>query len=80
MARFCAGNSPIRLLEGTEWCDRRLLARIHRLTVGELRKQIQPVTPAQFMRWLLRWQHVAPGTQLTGERGLLEVLAPAPGF
>ncbi len=44
----------------TEWCERRLLARIHRLTVATLRKQIEPVTAAQFMRWLLRWQHVAP--------------------
>src|SRR6185437_8138194 len=43
-----------------EWCERRLLARIHRLTVATLRKQIEPVTAAQFMRWLLRWQHVAP--------------------
>src|SRR5438105_2097295 len=43
----------------TEWCDRRLLARIHRLTLGTLRKQIAPVTPAEFMRWLFRWQHVA---------------------
>ena len=64
----------------TEWCDRRLLARIHRLTVGELRKQIQPVTPAQFMRWLLRWQHVAPSTQLLGERGTLEVLRQLQGY
>ena len=64
----------------TEWCERRLLARIHRLTLGELRKQIQPVTPAQFMRWLLRWQHVAPGTQLVGERGTLEVLRQLQGF
>jgi ATP-dependent Lhr-like helicase len=63
-----------------EWCERRLLARIHRLTVGELRKQVQPVTPAQFMRWLLRWQHVAPGTQLTGERGVLEILRQLQGF
>jgi len=54
-----------------EWCERRLLARIHRLTVGELRKQVQPVTPAQFMRWLLRWQHAALGTQLAGERKFL---------
>ena len=45
----------------TEWCDRRLLARIHRLTLGALRKQIQPVTAAQFMRWLLRWQHAHTG-------------------
>src|SRR5262249_16207630 len=64
----------------TEWCDRRLLARIHRLTLGTLRKQIQPVTPAHLMRWLPRWQHVAPGTQLSGERGLLEVLRQLQGF
>ena len=63
-----------------EWCDRRLLARIHRLTVGTLRKQIQPVTAAQFMRWLLRWQHVAPGTQVLGERGTLDVLRQLQGF
>ena len=63
-----------------EWCERRLLARIHRLTLGELRKQVQPVTPAQFMRWLLRWQHAAPGTQLIGERGTLEILRQLQGF
>jgi ATP-dependent Lhr-like helicase len=63
-----------------EWCDRRLLARIHRLTLGTLRKEIQPVTRAQFMRWLLRWQHVAPGTQVNGERGALEVLRQLQGF
>src|SRR2546422_11769736 len=64
----------------TEWCERRLLARIHRLTVATLRKQIEPVTAAQFMRWLLRWQHVSPGTQVLGERGLLEVLRQLQGF
>ena len=64
----------------TEWCDRRLLARIHRLTVATLRKQIEPVTAAQFMRWLLRWQHIAPGSQLIGERGTLEVLRQLQGF
>ena len=63
-----------------EWCERRLLARIHRLTVGMLRKQIEPVTAAQFMRWLLRWQHVAPGAQSAGERGTLEVLQQLQGF
>jgi ATP-dependent Lhr-like helicase len=64
----------------TEWCDRRLLARIHRLTLGALRKQIQPVTAAQFMRWLLRWQHVTPETRLLGERGTLEALQQLQGF
>ena len=64
----------------TEWCDRRLLARIHRLTLGALRKQVEAVNAAQFMRWLLRWQHVAPGNQAVGERGALEVLQQMQGF
>jgi len=64
----------------TEWCERRLLARIHRLTLGKIRKQVQSVTPAQFMNWLLRWQHVAPGTQLLGERGTLETIGQMQGF
>ncbi len=63
-----------------EWCDRRLLARIHHLTVATLRKQVEPVTAAQYMRWLLRWQHVAPQSQLTGERGLLEAVRQLQGF
>jgi len=64
----------------TEWCERRLLARIHRLTVATLRKQIEPVIAAQFMTWLLRWQHLAPGTQVRGEHGTLEVIRQLQGF
>jgi len=56
------------------------LARIHRLTVATLRKQIEPVTSAQFMRWLLRWQHVSPGSQVQGERATLDVLRQLQGF
>ncbi len=63
-----------------EWCERRLLARIHRLTVATLRKQIEPVMAAQFMNWLLRWQHLAPGTQVRGEHGTLEVIRQLQGF
>ncbi|MGA9552675.1 MAG: DEAD/DEAH box helicase, partial [Candidatus Sulfotelmatobacter sp.] len=63
-----------------EWCERRLLARIHRLTVATLRQQIEPVTAAQFMQWLLQWQHLAPGSQVSGERGTLEVLRQLQGF
>jgi len=63
-----------------EWCDRRLLARIHRLTVATLRKQVEPVTPAQFMRWILRWQHVTADSQTRGERATLEVLRQLQGF
>jgi len=64
----------------TEWCHRTLLAQIHRRTLGALRSQIEPVTAAQFMRWLLRWQHVAGGTQLFGERGTLEAIQQLQGF
>jgi len=71
-----AGSDP----EAAEWCDRRLLARIHHLTVVTLRKQVEPVTAAQFMRWLLRWQHLAPSAQVSGERGLLEVIRQLQGF
>ncbi len=74
------GAAVYTLVPGTEWCERRLLARIHRLTVGTLRKQIEPVTAAQFMRWLMRWQHVAAGTQVVGERGTLEILHQLQGF
>ena len=63
-----------------EWCDRRLLARIHSMTLGRLRREIEPVTPAVFMRWLFEWQHLAPGTQVHGERGTLEVLRQLQGF
>jgi ATP-dependent Lhr-like helicase len=63
-----------------EWCERRLLARIHRLTVATLRKQIEPVNSAQFMRWLLRWQRLAPDAQAQGERATLDVLRQLQGF
>ena len=75
-----AARTRVSAPHETEWCERRLLARIHRLTVATLRKQIEPVTPAQFMRWLLRWQHVAPGSQVRGERATLEILRQLQGF
>ena len=75
-AGFQPASEPI-----LEWCDRRLLARIHKLTVGALRKGIEPVTPAQYMNWLLQWQHLAAGTQLPAdERGLLEIIRQLQGF
>ncbi|WP_263383234.1 DEAD/DEAH box helicase [Granulicella arctica] len=63
-----------------EWCERRILQRIHRLALGTLRKQIEAVTPAVYMRWLLGWQHLAPQTQLSGEDGVLEALSQLEGF
>jgi ATP-dependent Lhr-like helicase len=63
-----------------EWCERRLLARIHRLTLGRLRREIEPVEPADLMRFLLRWQHVHVGTQLHGRDGVLEVIGQLQGL
>ena len=64
----------------TEWCNRRVLARIHRRTLGRLRREIEPVSAADFVRFLTRWQHVAPGTQLHGASGLLQVLSQLQGY
>jgi ATP-dependent Lhr-like helicase len=64
----------------TEWCDRVLLARIHRYTLNRLRAEIAPVTPAEFMRFLFDWQHVARSAALTGPDGLREVIAQLDGF
>jgi ATP-dependent Lhr-like helicase len=63
-----------------EWCDRSLLARIHRRTVTALRREIEPVAASDFMRFLFRWQHRAPGSQLHGEAGLREVIRRLAGF
>jgi ATP-dependent helicase Lhr and Lhr-like helicase len=63
-----------------EWCHRRLLARIHRRTIGKLRKEIEPVATADFMRFLFQWQHVAPGSRQHGEAGLHEVVRQLAGF
>jgi ATP-dependent Lhr-like helicase len=63
-----------------EWCDRSLLARIHRRTVTALRREIEPVAASDFMRFLFRWQHRAPGSQLHGEAGLREVIHQLAGF
>ena len=78
--KFSDAASGDIVLGSTEWCERRLLARIHRLTLGRLRTEIQSVTPAQFMNWLLCWQHVAPRTQLLGERGTPEAIRQMQGF
>lgn len=63
-----------------EWCERRLLARIHRLTLGRLRSEIEAVSAAQFVRWLVNWQHLTPESQLRGEQGLLEVIKQLQGL
>ena len=64
----------------TEWCNRRVLARIHHRTLGRLRREIEPVSAADFVRFLSRWQHVAAGTQLHGASGLLQVIKQLQGY
>jgi ATP-dependent Lhr-like helicase len=63
-----------------EWCERRILQRIHRLTLATARKQVEAVKPAVYMNWLLGWQHLAPQTQLSGEEGVLAALQQLEGF
>src|SRR5439155_213973 len=60
--------------------DRRILARIHRATIAHLRREIEPVPASTFLRFLFSWQHLAGGTQLSGDHGLLEVVEQLEGF
>ncbi|MGH8102822.1 MAG: Lhr family ATP-dependent helicase, partial [Chthoniobacterales bacterium] len=62
-----------------EWCDRRLLARIHRLTINRLRTEIQPVSAQDFYRFLFAWQHVDLEHRVEGPEGLLSVLEQLDG-
>jgi ATP-dependent Lhr-like helicase len=62
-----------------EWCNRRVLARIHRLTLGRLRREIAPVSTADLVRFLARWQRLASGTRLHGASGLLQVVRQLQG-
>jgi ATP-dependent Lhr-like helicase len=71
-----SGDEPYAI----EWCERRILHRIHRLTLGALRKQVEPVSPAVFMRWLLDWHRLAFQTQLSGEEGVLAAIEQLEGF
>jgi ATP-dependent Lhr-like helicase len=62
-----------------QWCNRRVLARIHRMTIGRLRREIEPVTALQLHAFLARWQHADTGTQLHGADGLLEIVRQLQG-
>jgi ATP-dependent Lhr-like helicase len=66
--------------EDVEWCERRLLQRIHKRTLHALRKQVEPVTPAVYMGFVLDWQHLGARRQLSGEQGLLEAIRGLEGF
>jgi ATP-dependent helicase Lhr and Lhr-like helicase len=66
--------------QATQWCDRRLLARINRHMLDGLRREIEPVSAADCLRFLFGWQHVKPGSQLHGQPGLARVIAELQGF
>jgi len=64
----------------TEWCVRHLLARIHRRTINRLRQEIEPVSTADFIRFLLTWQQVSPDHQREGPDSLAVLLEKLEGF
>ena len=71
---------PEALPTQTEWCDRRLLQRIHRLTVGRLRKEIEPLSAQDFMRFLFRWHHLEDVDALRGSTGLAKAVSLLQGY
>ena len=73
-------DPPAGEAQAEEFCERGLLARIHRLTIGRLRKEIEAVSAADFMRFLFRWQHVQPGAQLHGREGVRRVIGQLQGL
>ncbi len=72
--RFTPGTTD------TEWCVRRLLARIHRYTLNRLRKEIEPVSAADFVRFLISWQRLTPGNRGDGVESLAAVIEQLEGF
>jgi ATP-dependent Lhr-like helicase len=70
------GSPPDRI----EWCERRLLARIHRYTVNRLRREIEPVEARDFLRFLFEWQRVAPEARVEGADAVASVVAQLEGF
>jgi len=63
-----------------EWCERHLLARIHRYTVKRLRREIEPVERVDFMRFLADWQHLSVTTRMQGREALATVVEQLEGF
>ena len=74
--RFSAEAGP----DAAEWCERHLLARIHRYTLGRLRREIEPVEPRDFARFLFEWQHVAAASRVSGPEALAGILAQLEGY
>ncbi|CAN5871601.1 DEAD/DEAH box helicase [soil metagenome] len=61
--------------DAIEWCERHLLARIHRYTLKRLRREIEPVEPRDFSRFLFEWQHVGTASKVSGPEALAGVLS-----
>jgi ATP-dependent Lhr-like helicase len=78
--RFTPASSEAGRRDALEWCDRALLSRIHRYTLNRLRAEIEPVSAADFMRFLFKWQHVSEPDRLTGIDGLREIVTMLEGF
>ena len=72
--RFTPGAASL------EWCERRLLARIHRYTLGRLRREIEPASRAEFVRFLFEWQRVKPDDRREGDEALAAVVSELEGF
>ncbi|WP_455923786.1 DEAD/DEAH box helicase [Pseudomonas putida] len=64
----------------SQWCERHLLARIHRYTIKRLRREIEPVSLQDFMRFLLHWQHLDSETRLQGQAALAQILDQLEGY
>ncbi len=75
-----AAPGPAPATGPVEWCSRRLLARMHSYSRKSRRKAVEAVTAQDFMRFLLRWQHVAPGTQVRGHHGVRAVVEQLQGY
>ncbi len=78
--RFRAPQHAEDVVSEEEWCNRRVLARIHRRTIGQLRREIEPVTAAEYHRFLYRWQHVVPASRLHGVDGTLQIIRQLEGY
>jgi ATP-dependent helicase Lhr and Lhr-like helicase len=63
-----------------EWCERRLLARIHHYTVKRLRSEIEPVSARDFLRFLPLWQRVSAGSRMEGPDAVDEIVGQLEGF
>jgi ATP-dependent Lhr-like helicase len=78
--RFGLDAAPGLGVAADEWCERRLLARIHRYTVKRLRAEIEPVLARDFLRFLCEWQRVLPESRMQGSDALAAVLTQLEGF